>query len=48
VASVIVTTSRSIATHDILAIDLGLNRDVLSDWEPENIIRMTKRETVAE
>ena len=47
VPKVVVAARRSVATHDVLAIDLSRNGDVLTNRETEDILRVGKRETVA-
>ena len=47
VAEVVVTAGRGVAPHDVLAIDLGRDGDVLANGQPEHIFGVGERETVA-
>jgi len=47
VASVIIGGDRRIRAHDVLAVYLGLNRDVLSYRKAEDVVGIRKREFIA-
>lgn len=47
VAEVIVTARWCIASHDFLAVDCGRDRDVLTNWQAEDIIWIGQTESIA-
>jgi hypothetical protein len=48
VAKVIAGGGGSVATHDFLAVDVGHDRDMLSDRQVQDIILVRKRKLVPE
>ena len=46
-AEVVVAAGRRVAAHDVLAIDLCRDGDVLANGEPEHIVRARQRKAVA-
>jgi hypothetical protein len=47
VTTVVIAASRRVATHDFLAIDLRLDRDVLTDGKTENIVGVGQTKPIA-
>lgn len=48
VAEVVARGGRGVATHDILAVDVGHDRDMLSDRQVQNIILVWQSKLVPE
>lgn len=46
-AEVVIAASRGIAAHDVLSIDLCRNRNVLSNGQAKDILRMRQGKPVA-